>query len=150
MSSWELRWMVFVFLLQWLMIIVPLCIFRSENTKTVESETNSVDRAIANLLFNKTGSVQESNGSARQCNYNLSLTQPPHYPQHTRLSSDALVPIFSTKEKPPAGGDCKFKKWLEESNDGSKELCKKVMSDPKQFVSLDSQQPFTLEFPEAQ
>ncbi|KAG5565129.1 hypothetical protein RHGRI_001127 [Rhododendron griersonianum] len=82
---------------------------RSENTKTVESETNSVDRAIANLLFNKTGSVQESNGSARLCNYNLSLTQPPHYPLHTRLSSDALVPIFSTKEKPSAGGDCKFK-----------------------------------------
>ncbi|KAI8571596.1 hypothetical protein RHMOL_Rhmol01G0132200 [Rhododendron molle] len=78
---------------------------RSENTKTVESETNSIDRAIANLLFNKTGSVQESNGSARLGNYNLSLTQPPHYPQHTRLSSDALVPIFSTKEKPPAGGD---------------------------------------------
>lgn len=64
----------------------------------MESKTNSVDRAVANLLFSKMDSEKEPTGTSVQCNYSLSPTQLPHYPQHTSLVGDAEVPVFS-KEK---------------------------------------------------
>lgn len=58
-------------------------IFRSESKKAVESETNTIDRAIANLMFNKTDtSVREvrefSSAASVSSNEGVSRdTQPP-------------------------------------------------------------------------
>lgn len=68
---------------------------RLESMKTMESKTNSVDRAVANLLFSKMDSEKEPTGTSGQCNYSLSPSQLPHYPQHTSLVGDAEVPVFS-------------------------------------------------------
>jgi hypothetical protein len=68
---------------------------RLESMKTMESKTNSVDRAVANLLFSKMDSEKEPTRTSGQCNYSLSPSQLPHYPQHTSLVGDAEVPVFS-------------------------------------------------------
>lgn len=80
-----------------------------------ESETNSIDRAVANLLFNKmdfdpqdlpTSSLvnfeQEDMMTMDSCNYSLNQ-QETHYPSHptTLLQADAEddeVPIFSQEK----------------------------------------------------
>lgn len=80
-----------------------------------ESETNSIDRAVANLLFNKmdfdpqdlpTSSLvnfeQEDMMTMDSCNYSLNQ-QETHYPPHptTLLQADAEddeVPIFSQEK----------------------------------------------------
>ncbi|CAL5436343.1 unnamed protein product [Camellia sinensis] len=77
-----------------------------EDTKTMESETNSIDRAVANLMFSKVdsggidllaavSSKEEAKGTTKQCNYSLNQPQQPHWHHHTRSSTgDAEVPIF--------------------------------------------------------
>ncbi|THG18621.1 hypothetical protein TEA_020017 [Camellia sinensis var. sinensis] len=77
-----------------------------EDTKTMESETNSIDRAVANLMFSKVdsggidllaavSSKEEAKGTTKQCNYSLNQPQQPHWHHHIRSSTgDAEVPIF--------------------------------------------------------
>ncbi|KAF5951198.1 hypothetical protein HYC85_009142 [Camellia sinensis] len=72
----------------------------------MESETNSIDRAVANLMFSKVdsggidllaavSSKEEAKGTTKQCNYSLNQPQQPHWHHHTRSSTgDAEVPIF--------------------------------------------------------
>ncbi|GFS29671.1 hypothetical protein Acr_00g0007750 [Actinidia rufa] len=75
---------------------------RLENTKTVESKTNAIDRAVANLLFSKTdceGGAQdlpaEANLTSGQYNYNMRQPQSPHYSRYKCLAGGAKVPIFA-------------------------------------------------------
>ncbi|WKA01937.1 hypothetical protein VitviT2T_020186 [Vitis vinifera] len=88
---------------------------RSGKPVATESETNSIDRAVANLLFNKmdfdpqdlpTSSLvnfeQEDMMTMDSCNYSLNQ-QETHYPPHptTLLQADAEddeVPIFSQEK----------------------------------------------------
>ncbi|CAL5436742.1 unnamed protein product [Camellia sinensis] len=77
-----------------------------EDTKTMESKTNSIDRAVANLMFSKVdsggidllaavSSKEEAKGTTKQCNYSLNQPQQPHWHHHTRSSTgDVEVPIF--------------------------------------------------------
>lgn len=79
---------------------------RLEDTKTMESETNSIDRAVANLMFSKVdsggidllaavSSKEEAKVITKQCNYSLNQPQQPHWHHHSRSSTgDAEVPIF--------------------------------------------------------
>ena len=99
-------------------------IFRSESKKAVELETNTIDRAIANLMFNKTdtsaGEVREfSSAASVSSNEGVSVdTQPPvnskqevmratgpqnyssnqsnihHFPDQQILAGDAEVPTL--------------------------------------------------------
>ncbi|KAF5931295.1 hypothetical protein HYC85_032168 [Camellia sinensis] len=83
-----------------------LCLGKLEDMKTMESETNSIDRAVANLMFSKVhsggidllaavSSKEEAKGTTKQCNYSLNQPQQPHWHHHTRSSTgDAEVPIF--------------------------------------------------------
>ncbi|PSS18960.1 hypothetical protein CEY00_Acc10900 [Actinidia chinensis var. chinensis] len=75
---------------------------RLENAKTVESKTNAIDRAVANLLFSKTNSEDgaqdfpaEANITAGQYNYSLRQPQLPHYSHYKCLAGDAEVPIIA-------------------------------------------------------
>ncbi|CAL5351788.1 unnamed protein product [Camellia sinensis] len=77
-----------------------------EDMKTMELETNSIGRAVANLMFSKVdsggidllasvSSKEEAKGTTKQCNYSLNQPQQPHWHHHTRSSTgDAEVPIF--------------------------------------------------------
>ncbi|THG00681.1 hypothetical protein TEA_002063 [Camellia sinensis var. sinensis] len=83
-----------------------LFLIRLEDMKTMESETNSIDRAVANLMFSKVdsggihllaavSSKEEAKETTKQCNYSLNQPQQPHWHHHTRSSTgDAEVPIF--------------------------------------------------------
>ncbi len=97
-------------------------IFRSESKKAAESETNTIDRAIANLMFNKTDSSVRELSSAASVSSNEGVTgdtQPPvnseqegiratgpqnyssnqpkihHFSHHPILSGDAEVPTLA-------------------------------------------------------
>ncbi|CAL5324934.1 unnamed protein product [Camellia sinensis] len=82
-----------------------------EDMKTMELETNSIDRAVANLMFSKVdsggidllasvSSKEEAKGTTKQCNYSLNQPQQPHWHHHTRSSTgDAEVPIFVVSQK---------------------------------------------------
>ncbi|CAL5363880.1 unnamed protein product [Camellia sinensis] len=84
----------------------PVLCLGLEDMKTMESETNSIDRAVANLMFSKVdsggidllaavSSKEEAKGTTKQCNYSLNQPQQPHWHHHTRSSTgDAEVPIF--------------------------------------------------------
>ncbi|CAL5327649.1 unnamed protein product [Camellia sinensis] len=87
-------------------IKTPVLRLGLEDMKTMESETNSIDRAVANLMFSKVdsggidllaavSSKEEAKGTTKQCNYSLNQPQQPHWHHHTRSSTgDAEVPIF--------------------------------------------------------
>uniref|UniRef100_A0A5B6YKC3 Protein LNK3 n=1 Tax=Davidia involucrata TaxID=16924 RepID=A0A5B6YKC3_DAVIN len=82
--------------------------FRSGKTKATESETNAIDRAIANLMFSKTDSsardfpTEEASVSFKPeaiatrgpFNYSLDAPHIPYCPHPTSLTGDAEVPTF--------------------------------------------------------
>ncbi|XP_027341963.1 protein LNK3-like isoform X2 [Abrus precatorius] len=84
-------------------------IVRSQHKKPMESETNSVDRVIANLMFNNMefnihspltssiNSMQQVIGSKcgnEESSKALNMGQKFHYPQPQKLPADAEVPRF--------------------------------------------------------
>ncbi|MED6169329.1 hypothetical protein PIB30_020463 [Stylosanthes scabra] len=84
---------------------------RSQEKIPMESETNCVDRVIANLMFNKmeynmhglpmmtstVSSEQEASHSNGLCSKNSTASKPAqkfHYPNHQKLARDGEVPWF--------------------------------------------------------
>lgn len=79
--------------------------FRSQDKEAMESETNSIDRVIANLMFNNmefnmhgppltpsVNSMQQVIGS--KCSEALNLAQKFKTPYPQKLPADAEVPKF--------------------------------------------------------
>ncbi|TKY68362.1 hypothetical protein E2542_SST04604 [Spatholobus suberectus] len=91
---------------------------RSEYKKPMESETNSADRAVANLTFNKMEinildlplttlvnvkqEVIGSKGLQGKSSKALDVAQKPHYPHLEKLPADAEVPRFGPEDQEEA------------------------------------------------
>ncbi|CAJ1978009.1 unnamed protein product [Sphenostylis stenocarpa] len=88
---------------------------RSEDKKPMESETNRVDRAVANLMFNKMEinildipfttlvnlkkEITGSNGLQEKSSKVLDVTQKSHSPHPEKLPADAEVPRFGLEDQ---------------------------------------------------
>lgn len=87
-------------------------IFRSGSKKSTESETNTIDRAIANLMFNEIDfNAQDlSGGSSSDSKHEMNVvsgqqSDNPYVPQishshHNLVLTDAEVPILGQRDVP--------------------------------------------------
>lgn len=92
--------------------------YRSEDNKPMESESNSVDRAVANLMFNKMEinildlplttlvnlkkEVIGSKGLQGKSSKALDVTKKSHSPHAEKLPADAEVPRFEPEDQQEA------------------------------------------------